>query len=376
MEGVGMNWHGRRVLITGHTGFKGSWLSLWLQQKGAVLCGFALQPPSEANLFEDADIAREMRSVLGDIRNIDALKQVFQEFKPEIVFHLAAQPLVRSSYEDPLATYSTNVMGTANVLEAARHSPGMRAIVAVTTDKCYENREWDWPYRETDTLGGFDPYSNSKACAELVVSAYRNSFFHPAKYGQHGVAIASVRAGNVIGGGDWAEDRLVPDIIRAFISDRPVRIRNPKAIRPWQHVLEPLRGYIAVAESLCENGTANGEAWNFGPDQYDAQPVEWIVRQLAEVWGDGARWELDDLEHPHEAQSLKLDWSKANHRLGWQPSLRLKDALSMTAEWYKLKLTSNDMREFTASQIRDYEGRCNPTIQNPSQQSPGGVKCE
>ena len=371
-----MNWHGRRVLITGHTGFKGSWLSLWLQQKGAVLCGFALQPPSEANLFEDADIAREMRSVLGDIRNIDALKQVFQEFKPEIVFHLAAQPLVRSSYEDPLATYSTNVMGTANVLEAARHSPGMRAIVAVTTDKCYENREWDWPYRETDTLGGFDPYSNSKACAELVVSAYRNSFFHPAKYGQHGVAIASVRAGNVIGGGDWAEDRLVPDIIRAFISDRPVRIRNPKAIRPWQHVLEPLRGYIAVAESLCENGTANGEAWNFGPDQYDAQPVEWIVRQLAEVWGDGARWELDDLEHPHEAQSLKLDWSKANHRLGWQPSLRLKEALSMTAERYKLKLTSNDMREFTASQIRDYEGRCNPTIQNPSQQSPGGVKCE
>jgi CDP-glucose 4,6-dehydratase len=363
MEGVGMNWHGRRVLITGHTGFKGSWLSLWLQQKGAVLCGFALQPPSEANLFEDADIAREMRSVLGDIRNIDALKPVFQEFKPEIVFHLAAQPLVRSSYEDPLATYSTNVMGTANVLEAARHSPGMRAIVAVTTDKCYENREWDWPYRETDTLGGFDPYSNSKACAELVVSAYRNSFFHPAKYGQHGVTIASVRAGNVIGGGDWAEDRLVPDIIRAFISDRPVRIRNPKAIRPWQHVLEPLRGYIAVAESLCENGTANGEAWNFGPDQYDAQPVEWIVRQLAEVWGDGARWELDDLEHPHEAQSLKLDWSKANHRLGWQPSLRLKDALSMTAEWYKLKLTSNDMREFTASQIRDYEGRCNPTIQ-------------
>lgn len=356
-----MNWQGRRVLITGHTGFKGSWLSLWLQQKGAVLCGFALPPPTETNLFEDASIARDMHSIVGDIRNIDLLNQAFLEHHPEVVFHLAAQPLVRSSYDDPLGTYSTNVMGTANVLEAARRTASVRAIVVVTTDKCYENREWDWPYRESDTLGGFDPYSNSKACAELVVSAYRNSFFNPASYSRHGVALASVRAGNVIGGGDWADDRLVPDIIRAFMDNRPVRIRNPKAIRPWQHVLEPLSGYIAVAESLLEDGVANGEAWNFGPEQRDAQPVEWIVAKLAETWGPDARWELDQLQHPHEAQSLKLDWSKAHNRLGWQPKLRLQDALAMTAEWYKLKLNNSDMREFTASQIREYEEHCSQT---------------
>lgn len=356
MEGMGMNWQGRRVLITGHTGFKGSWLSLWLHQKGADLCGFALPPPTQINLFEDASVDRDMRSVIGDIRDIDLLKRSFREHRPEVVFHLAAQPLVRSSYEDPLGTYSTNVMGTANVLEAARHTDSVRSIVVVTTDKCYENQEWDWPYRETDRLGGFDPYSNSKACAELVVSAYRSSFFNPAHFSRHGVSIASVRAGNVIGGGDWAEDRLVPDIIRAFRDGRPVRIRNPRAIRPWQHVLEPLRGYIAVAESSCEGGNPGAEAWNFGPEQSDAQPVEWIVRQLAADWGNGARWELDELDHPHEAHSLKLDWSKASIRLGWHPWLRLKEALAMTAEWYKLKLDGRDMREISHTQIRNYEG--------------------
>jgi CDP-glucose 4,6-dehydratase len=298
-----------------------------------------------------------MRSVIGDIRDTDLVKRVFLEHRPEIVFHLAAQPLVRSSYEDPLGTYSTNVMGTANVLEAARQTDSVRAVVAVTTDKCYENQEWEWPYRETDRLGGYDPYSNSKACAELVVSAYRNSFFNPVDYSRHGIAIASVRAGNVIGGGDWAEDRLVPDIIRAFMDARPVRIRNPHAIRPWQHVLEPLRGYLAVAESLFQEGVKGGEAWNFGPEQSDAQPVDWIVRELAELWGAGARWELEKSAQPHEAQYLKLDWSKAAARLEWHPELRLKEALAMTAVWYQARLQGQDMSAFTGAQIKQYEER-------------------
>lgn len=365
-----MNWSGCRVLMTGHTGFKGSWLSLWLQQKGADLCGIALEPSSATNLFQDAKVERGMRSVHGDIRDIDLLKQTFLEHRPEVVFHLAAQPLVRNSYEDPLGTYSTNVMGTANVLEAARHTEGVRAVVVITTDKCYENREWPWPYRETDQLGGYDPYSNSKACAELVVSAYRNSFFNPAEYSRHGVAIASVRAGNVIGGGDWAEDRLVPDVIRAFLEKRPVVLRNPKAVRPWQHVLESLRGYIWVAESLCNEGAASGEAWNFGPEHSDAQPVEWIVQELAEAWGEGAQWAFAGAGQPHEAQNLKLDWSKAQARLGWQPVLRLKDALKMTAEWYKVKLDNRDMHEFTNAQIKSYEEHCSRVLKLVS----GGVR--
>jgi CDP-glucose 4,6-dehydratase len=248
-------------------------------------------------------------------------------------------------------------MGTANLLEAARQIDSLRAIVVVTTDKCYENREWEWPYREIDRLGGYDPYSNSKACAELVVSAYRNSFFNPKDYSRHGVAIASVRAGNVIGGGDWAEDRLVPDIIRAFIEKRPVRIRNPHAIRPWQHVLEPLRGYLAVAESLYEVGPASGEAWNFGPEQSDARSVEWIVEELCTLWVNGARWEKEEAVQPHETQSLKLDWSKAAARLGWRPELQLKEALAMTAIWYREKLRSQDMRVFTIAQIDRYRNR-------------------
>ena len=354
LEGMGMNWSGKRVLLTGHTGFKGGWLSLWLQQKGADVCGVALPPPTSPNLFQDAKIAAEMRSELGDIRDVDLLTRFFGEHRPEVVFHLAAQSLVRNSYEDPLGTYSTNVMGTANVLEAARKTNGVRAIVVITTDKCYENREWDWPYRETDRLGGYDPYSNSKACAELVVSAFRNSFFNPAEYSRHGVALASVRAGNVIGGGDWAEERLIPDMMRAFTAGRPVRIRNPHAVRPWQHVLEPLRGYLAVAESLCE-GAANGQAWNFGPEQSDARPVEWVVRELAEIWGEGARWEPEQAAQPHEAQMLKLDCSKAAARLGWRPELHLREALAMTANWYRERMQGGDMRAFTCSQICNYE---------------------
>ena len=340
-----------------------------MQQKGAELCGIALEPPTNVNLFQDANVERGMRSVIGDIRDANSLKKTFADHRPEIVFHLAAQPLVRSSYEDPLGTYSTNVMGTANVLEAARKSEGLRAIVVITTDKCYENREWEWPYRETDRLGGYDPYSNSKACAELVVSAYRNSFFNAADYSRHGVAIASVRAGNVIGGGDWAENRLVPDIIRAFIDSRPVRIRNPYAIRPWQHVLDPLRGYLAVAESLCENGTVFGEAWNFGPEQSDARPVEWIVRELTELWGAGASWELEGAAQPHEAHYLKLDCSKAAARLGWHPELRLKGALEMTVSWYRARLEGQDMSVFTGNQIKDYGERRQSDLQVNSKNS-------
>ncbi len=348
-------WHGRRVFLTGHTGFKGSWLSLWLEQLGAEVCGFALDPPTDPSLFKEARVAQGMRSEIADIRDLECVKARLQEHRPEIVFHMAAQPLVRKSYEDPVSTYATNVMGTVNVLESVRGCDSVRAVVVITTDKCYENKEWIWPYRETDRLGGYDPYSNSKACAELVVSAYRNSFFNPADYSRHGVALASVRAGNVIGGGDWAEDRLVPDIMRAFMEERAVRIRNPHAIRPWQHVLEPLRGYLAVAESLCEQGAGCGEAWNFGPDQSDAQPVEWIVRELAETWGAGARWDLEDGVQPHEAQHLKLDCSKAAVRLGWRPQLRLKQALAMTSSWYQARLRGQDMQAFTRSQIRSYD---------------------
>lgn len=357
VEGMEMNWKGKRIFLTGHTGFKGSWLSLWLQQKGAELCGLALEPPAKANLYQEAGVEHGMRSVIGDVRDSGLLKRTVTEFRPEIIFHLAAQPLVRTSYDDPLGTYSTNVMGTANLLEAVRHTDSVRAAVVITTDKCYENNEWVWPYRETDRLGGYDPYSNSKACAELVISAYRSSFFNPSKYSEHGVALASVRAGNVIGGGDWAEDRLVPDIIRAFTEGRSVRIRNPHAIRPWQHVLEPLRGYIAVAESLSDVGTATGEAWNFGPGQLDVQPVEWIVRELATIWGEGARWDVEEAPQPHEAQNLRVDWSKAASRLGWHPVLRLQEALVMTAAWYRAKLRQEDMRAFTITQIRQYEDR-------------------
>jgi CDP-glucose 4,6-dehydratase len=352
-----MNWNGRRVLLTGHTGFKGSWLSLWLQQKSAVLCGVSLAPPSRPNLFTDADVIRAMQSITGDIRDSAFLRRVVADFRPEVVFHMAAQPLVRAAYEDPLGTYSTNVMGTAHLLDAVRHTNSVRAVVVVTTDKCYENREWEWPYREIDRLGGYDPYSNSKACAELVVSAYRNSFFQPADYSRHGVALASVRAGNVIGGGDWADNRLVPDIIRAFMVSKPVVIRNPRAIRPWQHVLEPLRGYIAVAESLLADGVVNAEAWNFGPEQSDARPVEWIVRELAKVWGEDARWELEGFPQQHEAQNLKLDCSKALTRLGWQPVLHLQHALEMTVAWYRAKLQQEDMNTFTRKQIHEYEQR-------------------
>ncbi|HEX4229642.1 MAG TPA: CDP-glucose 4,6-dehydratase [Bryobacteraceae bacterium] len=349
-----MNWSGKRVFLTGHTGFKGGWMALWLQLQGCEVCGYSLLPSTRINLFEDASVGRDMRSMIGDVRDAGLLCSALAGFRPEVVFHFAAQPLVRSSYRDPLGTYSTNVMGTANLFEAVRHTDSVRAVVVVTSDKCYENREWDWSYREIDRLGGYDPYSSSKACAELILSAYRNSFFNPADYRSHGVALASVRAGNVIGGGDWAEDRLIPDIIRAFTVGDPVRIRNPRAIRPWQHVLEPLRGYLAVAESLCESGIRHEESWNFGPDPSDAQSVEWVLWQLSAAWGDGARWELENASQPHEDQNLTLDCSRAATQLRWRPQIGLRQALEMTVDWYRARLQGQEMRAFTCKQIRQY----------------------
>jgi len=358
LEGLAMDrtfWKGKKVLITGHTGFKGSWLSLWLQKLGAGVIGYAVLPPTEPSLFEVACVAEGMASITGDVRELEHLKAVVTEYRPEIIIHMAAQPLVRYSYEHPVETYSTNVMGTVNVLESVRHSQDVRVVVCITSDKCYENKEWLWGYREDEPMGGRDPYSSSKGCAELVISAYRRSYFPVEEYPRHEVAIASARAGNVIGGGDWAEDRLIPDIMRAIMADRPVVIRNPQAIRPWQHVLEPLHGYLCLAEKLWVHGLEFAQAWNFGPNDEDARPVSWIVERLTTLWGDDARWELDSAHHPHEATYLKLDCSKARNLLGWSPKSRLSTALEWTVEWYRAYQRNQDMRHLTEVQIARYE---------------------
>ena len=347
-------WGGKHVLITGHTGFKGGWLSLWLQSMGAQVSGYSLPAPTKPSLFEVGHVAERMHSHLGDVRNLPGLLAALKEEQPEVVFHLAAQPLVRHSYREPVETYATNVMGTVNLLEAVRHSPTVRAVVIVTSDKCYENQEWVWGYRETDALGGHDPYSNSKGCAELVTAAYRNSFFSHSEYPKHRVAVATTRAGNVIGGGDWAEDRLVPDIVRAFSNRQPVIIRNPAAVRPWQHVLEPLAGYVALAEKLSTQGSAWGEAWNFGPAESDTKPVQWIVEKMREVWGPGAAWEIDPKAHPHEARHLRLDIAKVESRLGWRPRWNLELGLRKTVEWYQAYQNGSDMRAVSQAQIGDY----------------------
>ena len=342
-------WRDKRVLLTGHTGFKGSWLSLWLQSLGAEVAGLALPPPTEPSLYSEARVEAGMLSTIGDIRDLGTVRATMDAFKPEIVLHLAAQPLVRQSYADPVETYATNVMGTVHVLEAARHAGSVRCVVCVTTDKCYENREWEWGYREDEPMGGHDPYSNSKGCAELVTSAYRRSFLRDA-----GIAVASARAGNVIGGGDWACDRLVPDILRAFEQGRPVIIRNPHATRPWQHVLEPLAGYLRLAQLLWEHGERYAEGWNFGPHDEDARPVQWIVERMARLWGQGATWQLDGGQHPHEAHYLKLDISKARHRLGWHPRWRLGQALELITQWHRAWLDHHDMQALCLEQIRSY----------------------
>jgi CDP-glucose 4,6-dehydratase len=339
-------WRGRKVLITGHTGFKGGWLALWLGSLGAKVHGFALAPPTEPNFFTAAQIAQGLAGhTLGDIRDVGALTRALQAAAPEIVLHLAAQPLVRASYVDPVATYATNVLGTVHVLEAVRQCASVRAIVNVTTDKCYENREWLWPYRESDPLGGYDPYSSSKACAELVTSAYRRSFLS-----QAGVAIASARAGNVIGGGDWADDRLLPDFFRAAQAGRPLQVRHPQAIRPWQHVLEPLCGYLLLAEQLLEKGQTAAEAWNFGPHEEDARSVHWLLSWLATRM-PGTSWQQVGAEQVHEAGTLKLDSTKARSRLAWSPRWSLDEALEKTVEWHVAWAAGAPLRELSLRQI-------------------------
>ena len=347
-------WQGKRVLVTGHTGFKGAWLSLWLTQLGAKVTGYALQPPTNPSLFELCGLNQDMVSHIGDVRDYGKLLTVMKTARPDIILHLAAQPLVRESYANPVETYATNVMGTIHLLEAVRQEKSVRAVVNVTTDKCYENKEWVWGYRENEPMGGYDPYSNSKACSELVTSAFRDSFFNPQNYEQHGVAIATARAGNVIGGGDWAADRLIPDFIRAIEANEKIRIRNPRAIRPWQHVLEPLSGYLMLAERLYKEGTVFAEGWNLGPEDSDAKPVEWIVKKLCQLWGEGAAYAIDNGEHPHEANYLKLDCSKAKTRLKWQPRWCLQEALERIVEWNKAYRAQQDMKDICLTQITDY----------------------
>ena len=348
-------WQGKRVFLTGHTGFKGGWLSLWLQQLGAKVTGYALEAPTTPSLFEVAGVARGMVSIIGDVRDGEALKRAMAQARPEIVIHMAAQPLVRYSYVNPVETYATNVMGVVNLLEAVRATPGVRSVVNVTSDKCYENREWPWGYRENEAMGGYDPYSNSKGCAELVTAGYRSSFFNAEKYAEHGTALGSGRAGNVIGGGDWALDRLIPDMLRAIGAGQPVMIRNPHSIRPWQHVLEPLSGYLTLAEKLYTEGPVHAEGWNFGPHDTDAKPVEWIIERMTQEWGAGASWSLDGQDHPHEATYLKLDCSKARGQLGWHPRWDIGQTIAKIVEWHKACDQGADMRAMTLAQITTYQ---------------------
>lgn len=345
-------WRNKKVLLTGHTGFKGSWLSLWLQHMGAELTGLALEPPTSPNLFEIARVAEGMDSHIGDIRNLSVVDNIFQQKQPEIVIHMAAQALVLHSYENPVETFDANIMGTVHVLEACRKTPSVRSAVMVTSDKCYENKEWFWGYRENEPMGGYDPYSSSKGCSELVIQAYRQSFFN---HKANRIGLASARAGNVIGGGDWAADRLIPDFIRSIMDGKPVVIRSPHSIRPWQHVLEPLAGYLELASYLWDSPEDYSSGWNFGPYESDAREVQWIVERIAELWGDEAQWKLDDKIHPHEANYLKLDCTKARTLLNWQPRLNLSTTLEWIVNWYQHFRNNDDMRELTIQEIARFE---------------------
>lgn len=346
-------WAGRSVLVTGHTGFKGAWLTLWLSRLGATVTGLSLEPQTEPSLFALA-VRDCARNVFADIRDLDAVRRAVSATRPELVLHLAAQSLVRPSYADPVGTYATNVMGTVNLLQAVRETDSVSSVVVVTSDKAYENREWLWAYRENEAMGGRDPYSSSKGCAELVVGAFRDSFFK-ADPGRR-VNVASVRAGNVIGGGDWSADRLVPDIVRSFSRGESVEIRNPHAIRPWQHVIEPLSGYLMLAQALGSGGGEGfADAWNFGPSDEDCRPVAEVVGRFAASWGRDASWHLSAGEHPHEASLLKVDSSKARTRLRWERRLGLAQALGWTAEWYRAFGDGESALDLTLAQIARYE---------------------
>jgi len=344
-------WQGRNVFITGHTGFKGSWLSLWLQYLGAKVTGYSLEPPTSPSIFDITNVSAVIeKSITGNICDAKLFAHSMRQSKPEIVIHMAAQSLVRDSYTDPVATYTTNVMGTVNMLEAVRNVPTVKAVLNITTDKCYENKEWLWGYRENEPMGGHDPYSSSKACAELVSSAYRNSFLL-----KNNIALATARAGNVIGGGDWAIDRIVPDAIRAFIGNKPLLLRNPVATRPWQHVLEPLSGYLLLCQQLVEQPESYSEGWNFGPNDEGAQSVSTLADLITRSWGDDAQWLADEDEHPHEARYLKLDCSKAKNLLNWKPVWCLERALDETVQWYKAWHQNKEMQKFSINQIKNYQ---------------------
>lgn len=343
-------WRDKRVFLTGHTGFKGGWLALWLADMGAEVFGYALAPPTEPNFFTTTRLERYLtQHTQADIRDVATLTTALQQSGAEIVFHLAAQPLVRHSYVEPVETYQTNVMGTVNLLEAVRNTPAVKAVVNITTDKCYENREWVWPYRENEALGGYDPYSSSKACAELVTASYRDAFLQKA-----GTQLASVRAGNVIGGGDWATDRLIPDFLRAMDTKQTITIRSPHAIRPWQHVLEPLSGYLMLAEKLYEGRESFAEAWNFGPDEADARSVQWIVENLCRQIPD-MDWQCDTQTQPHEAHTLRLDSTKAKTRLHWRPRWGLATALDYTLNWHRAWKAGTGMADTSLAQIQAHE---------------------
>ena len=343
-------WKGKKVFITGHTGFKGSWLSIWLLEMGAIVKGYALDPNTNPNLFTLLNLSQNMESEIGDISDLDKLTKSMVEFNPDILFHMAAQPLVRLSYKEPVKTYETNVMGTVKVLESCKKCNNLKAIVSVTTDKCYENKEWPWAYRESEPMGGHDPYSSSKGCAELVTAAYRNSYFSS----DNAPNLASARAGNVIGGGDWSSDRLIPDILRAFEKNESVIIRNPMATRPWQNVLEPLSGYLVLTEHLFEYGNTYGEGWNFGPNNDDCKPVSWILDKMVDKWGNGASWVLDKNNNPHEANYLKLDCSKAAMKLNWKPKWDLEYTLDRIVYWHQNLLANKNIQELCLSEITNY----------------------
>ena len=349
-------WKNKKVLLTGHTGFKGSWLSLWLQKLGVDLIGFSKSVPTKPSLFELADVGKNMTSIMGDITSIENITNVVKQHNPEIIVHMAAQSLVHKSYDQPLETFSTNIMGTVNLLEAVRNTSKKCVIINVTSDKCYENQELERGYKENDPMGGYDPYSSSKGCAELITSSFRNSFFKDSNNKDYDISLASVRAGNVIGGGDWADNRIVPDIMRGILDKKIIKIRNPTSVRPWQYVLEPLRGYLELAEKLYNYKSEYTESWNFGPEIDDAKPVSWLVNEIVEMWGENIEvdFDNDDLDYKHETNFLRLDCSKAKLKLKWSPKIKLEEGLKLTVNWYKQYEQTKELREFTENQIEEY----------------------